>query len=214
MTPLRWDHIAADSDFGESPLWRARIIERPVSTPVANVGRCGTPDESAGHACSPPYPSMISGYNDACCCRADKWKLASLALMCPPAAEASVSHTNQHPMACQQCGRPAIIGIGPNNALHLCVDCWGKVQAIHSRQMEDHERLLNFASAEFDMAAGLPGFTPKFPPRPRPVVVTGNTVLNNIKIANSQIGVVNTPRWTPQIRPLIDTSKPATTPTG
>jgi len=58
--------------------------------------------------------------------------------------------------------------------------------------MEEHERLLNFASAELDMAAGLPGFTPRFPPRPRPVVITGNTVLNNIKIANSQIGIVNT----------------------
>lgn len=85
-----------------------------------------------------------------------------------------------------------MVAVGPQNQYVLCLDCWGKFTAIHTTQMETAERLYNFAAAQMDYATGLPELSPRIPPRQRPVILAGNTVLNNIKIANSQVGVVNT----------------------
>jgi len=63
--------------------------------------------------------------------------------------------------------------------------------AIEFRKLEERERALDYIAGEMDAIAGFP-VTPRLAPRARPVVLAGNTVLNNIRIANSQIGVLNT----------------------
>lgn len=72
----------------------------------------------------------------------------------------------------------------------LCIDCQLKMEQIRARQNEESERLINFLSDNMAAIAGLPPSGPRFPER-RTIEAKG-TVLNNIHISDSQIGVVNT----------------------
>lgn len=94
-------------------------------------------------------------------------------------------------MQCQQCGRNALYLFGPGNNIPLCIDCYGKLMAIEFRRMEELERQQDRIEAEMNAMVGF-DFKPRVPPRQRPVVLAGNTVLNNIRVSNSQIGVLNT----------------------
>ena len=74
--------------------------------------------------------------------------------------------------------------------VHLCIDCQLKMEQIKVRQNEESERMINFLSDQMSSLAGMPPMGPRFPERQ--IIHTEGTILNNINIHNSQIGVVNT----------------------
>lgn len=93
---------------------------------------------------------------------------------------------------CQNCSKEAIVGVGPNNGLLFCLDCYSKWHSINQQVIENHEREIDRLAQEMDQVIGMPGLTPRYPPRLPRTVLQGNVVLNNIRITNSNIGVVNT----------------------
>jgi hypothetical protein len=80
--------------------------------------------------------------------------------------------------------------VGDQN-VPLCLDCYYKFAQIQQQQLENNERMMNYLSDEMDYTVGLPHMGPRFPPRPRPVVVAG-TKLHNINVNNSVVGTINT----------------------
>jgi hypothetical protein len=93
-------------------------------------------------------------------------------------------------MKCYQCDKPAIYQIGEGN-IPLCLDCYFKYSQIQQQQIENSERMMNYFSDEIDSTFGLPPMGPRFPTRPRPVVLAG-TKLHNIHVNNSVVGTINT----------------------
>lgn len=92
-------------------------------------------------------------------------------------------------MKCYQCGKPAMFKVGTKE-IPLCLDCNLKLTQLSTMQLESNERMINFLSDEMDYIVGLPTSGPRFPPR-KSIYVEGVN-LNNIKINNSTIGVLNT----------------------
>jgi hypothetical protein len=80
--------------------------------------------------------------------------------------------------------------VGPQN-IPLCLDCYFKYSQITQQQIENHERMANHAADEMAAVIGMPPIGPRFPPRPRPVILQG-VKLNNIKVSNSVVGTINT----------------------
>jgi len=91
---------------------------------------------------------------------------------------------------CYQCSTPAMYLIGDEN-VPLCLDCYYKFAHIQQQQLENLERASNYCSDQIWQSVGLPPQGPRFPPRPRPVLV-GNAQLNNISVNNSVVGTINT----------------------
>jgi hypothetical protein len=82
--------------------------------------------------------------------------------------------------------------VGAAGEIPLCLDCHSKFQEAIDRQNDSLERLMNYLTAEMEMAVGLPGLYPRFPERkPRTVIRSGNITMHNIRIDNSNIGVLN-----------------------
>ena len=52
------------------------------------------------------------------------------------------------------------------------------------------KREINYLTASMESSAGLPSFLPRYPERK--IIKTGEVTLNNIKINNSTLGVLNT----------------------
>lgn len=73
----------------------------------------------------------------------------------------------------------------------LCLDCYFKFAQINQQQIENNERMTNYASDQISATVGLPAMGPRFSERPRPVFVQG-TKLNNIHVNNSVVGTINT----------------------
>jgi hypothetical protein len=80
--------------------------------------------------------------------------------------------------------------VGAQN-IPLCLDCYFKFSQIQQQELENNERMINFLSDEMSATVGLPPIGPRFPPRPRPVVVAG-AKLHNISVNNSVVGTINT----------------------
>jgi hypothetical protein len=75
----------------------------------------------------------------------------------------------------------------------LCLDCKVKLQALQNQNVENMERMLNHLAGQIEMASGVSGLVPRFPPRARPVTLhTGDLMTTNLNIADSSIGVLNT----------------------
>lgn len=93
-------------------------------------------------------------------------------------------------MKCYQCDKSAMYQVGEQN-IPLCLDCYFKFSQIQQQEIENNERMMNYLSDEITASVGLPPMGPKFPPRPRPVVVAG-AKLHNIHVNNSVVGTINT----------------------
>jgi hypothetical protein len=72
----------------------------------------------------------------------------------------------------------------------LCLNCYFKFSQIQQRQIENGELMMNYLSDEMSASVGLPPMGPRFPSRPRPVVVAG-AKLHNIHVNNSVVGTIN-----------------------
>lgn len=113
-------------------------------------------------------------------------------------------------MKCYQCNTPAMYQVGDHN-VPLCLDCYFKFSQIQQQQVENSERMMNYLSDEISATVGLPPMGPRFPPRPRPVVVAG-AKLHNISVNNSVVGTINTGSIgtvDQSISALIQTGEPA-----
>lgn len=93
-------------------------------------------------------------------------------------------------MKCYQCNTAAMYQVGEQN-IPLCLDCYFKFSQIQQQQIENSERMMNYTSDQISASVGLPPMGPRFPPRPKPVVVAG-VKLNNIHVSNSVVGTINT----------------------
>ena len=93
-------------------------------------------------------------------------------------------------MKCYQCPKPAMYKVSDQN-IPLCLDCYFKFSQINQRELENHERMINFAIDEMDAIVGFGPSSPRFPPRPQPVLISG-VEMNNISVNNSVVGTINT----------------------
>jgi hypothetical protein len=94
-------------------------------------------------------------------------------------------------MKCYQCEKPAMFVIEQEGTqVPLCLDCNLKFTRLIAEKNDMLERGMNYLTSMAEAQVGLPGLLPRFPERR--VVKTGDITLNNIKIDNSTVGVVNT----------------------
>ncbi len=96
-------------------------------------------------------------------------------------------------MKCRECSKPTTFAIERNGEqVPLCLDCNLKLQALQRQQLEEYERAMNYAVGQAEVAMGMPGLLPRFPPRERPVALhTGDLVTHNLTVSGSSIGVLN-----------------------
>lgn len=95
-------------------------------------------------------------------------------------------------MKCYNCDKNALYLVGPNDQkIPLCLDCYVKFQNVHAQQTAEHEREINYLTAQMESTVGLPGILPRYPERGQPISMKGVT-LNNIHISKSHVGVINT----------------------
>lgn len=96
-------------------------------------------------------------------------------------------------MKCYNCDKNAMFAVGPPGETQtpLCLDCYIRYQAVEQQRLDTYERQINFLTSQMEATVGLPSILPRYPERPR-VIQTGAVTLNNISIANSQVGVLNT----------------------
>jgi hypothetical protein len=99
-------------------------------------------------------------------------------------------------MRCHQCERPAIYCMEGKN---LCLACTDKLQSIADRQQSIVDRqflqnaaMLNLSLDEMDAVVGLPLAGGRVPVAALAQAMRGRTVLNNIHVTNSTVGVLNT----------------------
>jgi hypothetical protein len=95
-------------------------------------------------------------------------------------------------MRCHNCSKNAMFMVGDDEGqVPLCLDCWTRYQNTALRQIEMAEREINYLTGQMEAIAGVGPIFPRYPER-RPIVQTGPLTLNNIRVTNSQIGVLNT----------------------
>ena len=80
--------------------------------------------------------------------------------------------------------------VGDQN-IPLCLDCYYKFSQINQRELENHERMMNYYSDEMDSIVGIGPIGPRFPARLQPVQISG-VEMNNISVSNSVVGTINT----------------------
>jgi hypothetical protein len=93
---------------------------------------------------------------------------------------------------CAQCGRPAVFSIEmENGSLPLCIDCNLKFEQAEAIVFDRRTRVYNHKAQHLQMSMGIP--IPRIPPSNLPVFYyDGGTVLNNINLKDSAVGVLNT----------------------
>lgn len=96
-------------------------------------------------------------------------------------------------LKCYNCGKPAMYLVGPEGKeVPLCLDCNLKHTQMLAIENEQLERQLNYLADEMEFAIGLPGMLPRYPKRQVRILQADKIVLNNIRVSESNIGVLNT----------------------
>lgn len=98
-------------------------------------------------------------------------------------------------MKCSQCEGPFFLFVSWKEIRHpLCLKCWDLYQDRLSKIQEQHIHGMNFELSNMEDAVGLPrGFYERYAVAvPKRTTVVGDFILNNIKIDQSAIGVLNT----------------------
>lgn len=91
-------------------------------------------------------------------------------------------------MQCSQCQRPAVVML--QNEVPLCVEHYVMLQRANSEQQRTLAALINYQLDSIDETIGIPSSARIR--MPQPVVNTGNTTVNQLRIDRSVIGVLNT----------------------
>ncbi|MFZ5858196.1 MAG: hypothetical protein ACOYZ6_15320 [Chloroflexota bacterium] len=94
-------------------------------------------------------------------------------------------------MKCYQCEKPPIykVQIKGHDVL-FCIDHYLKYIQVEEIEMDQLVRLHNFLSEQMDQSVGYILTSPKIPVRS--TIQMGDVILHNLKIENSNIGLVNT----------------------
>ncbi len=92
-------------------------------------------------------------------------------------------------IACHQCGKPALYTI-EDEKIPLCLDCFERHQNLIQRQLEESARVMNYATGQMELLAGLPPGS--LGPRMHILSAPQPVTFNNIRIDRSNVGVVNT----------------------
>jgi hypothetical protein len=88
---------------------------------------------------------------------------------------------------CSQCEKPAVLQVGN---IHLCIDCYTKLEYVTQLRLSRMVDALNYNSAQLDASVGF-GISPRMSNfRPQPP--NGILFLNNISVEKSNIGTINT----------------------
>jgi len=95
---------------------------------------------------------------------------------------------SQPPMACSQCGKPAVINFGGHD---LCVDHWLKLQQANYLQSSLVAAQFNLTAEQLDRATGGIVRTSRIE-LPRVPFIGDTLTLNNINISGSNVGAINT----------------------
>jgi len=95
-------------------------------------------------------------------------------------------------MKCYNCNKNAMYEVGPDGQqVPLCLDCYIRWLNALVREQEMLGSELNYLTSQMECIAGVPNILPRYPER-RTVIHTGGVTLNNIRVSDSEIGVLNT----------------------
>lgn len=106
-------------------------------------------------------------------------------------------------MKCSQCEGPFFLFGAWKEIRHpLCLKCWDLYQERLWKIQEQNIRGMNFELSHMEDAAGMPrGFHERYAvAAPKRTTVVGDLILNNIKVDQSAIGVLNTGSITGPLR--------------
>lgn len=92
-------------------------------------------------------------------------------------------------MKCSQCEKLAIIVVGEGN-IPLCVEHYALFSRTLMEQLAANERQMNFLLDHMDEMVGIPSHA-RFR-TPAPIIHKGDTVVNQLNIDGSTIGILNT----------------------
>lgn len=90
------------------------------------------------------------------------------------------------PPTCGQCGKPAVVALSD---VQLCVNCYHRLEVARTLSFRLNAISLNHAAEELDQVAPYGHRTPRMQV---PDIPRGPFVLNNIRVDNSVVGVINT----------------------
>lgn len=92
-------------------------------------------------------------------------------------------------MKCSQCATPALYMMETHP---LCLACWARVQDIQFRQFLENAAMINQSTDDMEAVVGFSISHKRIPVEALARAVSMNRTYNNIRIANSSIGVINT----------------------
>lgn len=93
-------------------------------------------------------------------------------------------------MRCYQCTNPAMWLVS-DQEIPLCLNCYFRYQQLQQAEIENNERMMNYNLDQMAAMVGMPPMGPRFPERPRPVILSG-VKMNHINVTNSVVGTLNT----------------------
>jgi len=97
-------------------------------------------------------------------------------------------------MPCYNCGKPAMFVMEDANGakIPICLDCRMKLLHVQQAQFDMCARMVNWAAEHMDNVLPIGSPTPRIAMSKPVIVQHGGITLNNIKVDNSTIGVLNT----------------------
>jgi hypothetical protein len=90
---------------------------------------------------------------------------------------------------CGQCGRAFKV---PINDIGLCIDCFERLKMLQNQELLASMMQANMAAEEMDNIAPWGPSTPRYDVNAYADTIRRQSIMNNIRIENSNIGVVNT----------------------
>lgn len=93
-------------------------------------------------------------------------------------------------MKCVQCSRPALYQV--DNGLPVCLTCWAIIEDIHFRKWLQSAAMLNQVQDDMDAYMPIGPMRGRIPVTDIARAASRSRTYNNIHIANSNVGVVNT----------------------
>ena len=90
---------------------------------------------------------------------------------------------------CGQCGKQFRTRI---NDIELCIDCFERVKTIQNQDLLANVIQANMAAESIDAAVPMGPQTPKYNVQAYANSLRRQTIMNQIRIQNSQIGIINT----------------------
>jgi hypothetical protein len=94
-------------------------------------------------------------------------------------------------MRCHQCPRPAFYEVG-DEKIPLCLDCWSKFEEANFRKFLMNAAMMNQTMDHMDEITGLGRTGGRIPVAAIAGAFRRSAVYNNIKVTNSQVGMINT----------------------